>query len=441
MPKPYPRAGTIAFILVTCCCPRAWAFQSLFTPQITRNPTIKGDGRSLSSQYVPLDGNGGTRNNGTAYAGSFPSSLSSSSVQNRRNDNDIESLLEFALPTITPILAFFTYEYVAQGFNQVVEIFSDNKWYAVDGGQLQAKIIAPAVNGIVVPAIALLFATLTSTSISTLRQRQVDIRKCINLEAGELRSLGHMIYVFPEGPVRDLCRSYLLQYVNRLLNECRATVSDASDVIDPRKGMDTELNGLLLQLNEGYNNPIPSHLADQSFAAVTRLREQRLIRITALQSTYPMLHWVTLGALAFAACVCFLIETNQDILYFLQAFQLKLLWATLIGTFVSCFTVFYDLGSPFAGQYKITASIEQLHTIKVAFKAALAKPESVALFSNAIADYQATKTTTSRDAVAVADALSIASKRNAFSDSKRSMLIADVEDSSYFPPKAPDTSE
>jgi hypothetical protein len=398
-------------------CPGTAAFK-VSSPPSVRAVSKKIDG-SLSSQYVPLDVKEPGRNQSTT---SYP--LSSATTSIRRNDNDIESLLEYTLPAISPILAYVTYEYIAQGFSAAVDVFSDNKWLAVDGGALQAQIITPAINGVVVPAIALLFATLTSTSITTLRQRQVDIRKCINLEAGELRNLGHMIYIYPEGPVRDLCRSYLLQYVNRLLHECRPTVSDASDVIDPRKGMDTELNGLLLQISEGYSNPIPAHLADQSFAAVTRLREQRLIRITALQSTYPMLHWVTLGTLAFAACICFLIETNQDLLYFLQAFQLKLLWATLVGTFVSCFTVFYDLGSPFAGQYKITASIEQLHAIKMALKAAVVKPESVAMYSIAIADYEAIKSSATPE---IRESLMVAS--------------ADVEDTHFFPPKVTDSIE
>jgi len=51
-------------------------------------------------------------------------------------------------------------------------------------------------------------------------------------------------------------------------------------------------------------------------------------------------------------------------LFFLNAFQLKVLWSILVGTYFACFTVVYDLGSPFSGSYQITASVDQLHRIR-----------------------------------------------------------------------------
>jgi hypothetical protein len=421
------------------------------TNNCNNNHNNKNHHGPLRSQYVPLDEGSSSSSGDDAAAKSASLNNSNNNNNNNnkqavslsslpgplRNDNDIESLLEYIIPTLSPILAFATYEYVAQAFSMLVELCSDNNWSAVDGGQLQAKIIAPAINGIVVPAIALLYATLTSTTITTLRQRQVDIRRSINLEAGELRNLGHIVYLYPEGQVRDICRTLLLQYVRRLLLECRPTVSDASDAIDPRKGMDTELNGFLIQIHEGYDS-IPRHLADQSFSAVARLREYRMIRITALQSTYPALHWVTIGSLAFAACTSFLIETNQDILYFLQAFQLKLLWATLIGTFTSCFTVFYDLGSPFAGQYKITASIDQLHNIKVALKAAMIKAENEIIAAGDEMTMMITTTTNGNstsvdDSVAEEDPLVAAETIAA--EAAILPIVVKEEDSHFYPPR------
>jgi hypothetical protein len=348
-------------VISFCLKWRPHGCSSSFNRQLNRSTTNKRPG-ILKSQYIPMDGD-------KSKDASNASKLPNAKARRPTSDNDIESVLEFVIPTITPIIAFLSYEPIARGFSFVTDLLSANDWVAVDGGTLQAKVITPAINGIIVPAVALLYATLTSTTITTLRQRQVDIRNSINLEAGELRNLGHKVFMYPKGPTRDFCRSYLLQYTSRLLQECQPHVSSASDVIDPRRGMDTELNGFLIQVHQGYDDPIPVHLASESFSSVTRLRTYRINRITALQSTYPALHYVTLVILALAECIVFLMETNQDVIFFLSAFQLKVLWAIIVGTFTACFAVFYDLGAPFTGTYKISASVEQLYVIREALKA------------------------------------------------------------------------
>jgi Protein of unknown function (DUF4239) len=140
-------------------------------------------------------------------------------------------------------------------------------------------------------------------------------------------------------------------------------------VINPRRGFDSELNGFTRQLNLGHSSVIPAHVADECYSSVARLREQRTNRITALQSIYPPLHYLILGLLALAECVAFLMETDQELLYFLNAFQLKVLWSMLCGTFVACFAVFVELRAPFSGSYQISASVDQLHTIKLTLQA------------------------------------------------------------------------
>jgi Protein of unknown function (DUF4239) len=140
-------------------------------------------------------------------------------------------------------------------------------------------------------------------------------------------------------------------------------------VINPRRGFDSELNGLTRQFNIAHGNVIPAHVADELYSSVTRLREQRIHRITALQSIYPALHYAILVVLALAECIAFLIETDQELLVFLNAVQIKLLWSMLVGTFVACFAVVVDLRTPFSGSYQISASVDQLLTIKLTLQA------------------------------------------------------------------------
>ena len=161
----------------------------------------------------------------------------------------------------------------------------------------------------------------------------------------------------------------LIQYTSRILAECHPRLGAGSDVINPRCGFDSELNGFTRHLNNAYGEVIPGHVGDECYQSVSRLREQRSYRITALQSTYPMLHYAILVALAFAELVAFLMETNQEVLVFLSAVELKLLWSMMVGTFVACFSVFLDLRSPFSGSYQISASVDQLHTIRLTLQA------------------------------------------------------------------------
>ena len=285
---------------------------------------------------------------------------------------DEERFLNLFIPAVSPIISFITFDFVALSYSTFVDLLaSTKKWVAVDGGAFQAKIMTPAINGLVVPAMALLFATLTSTTITTLRQRQVDVRNAINMEASELRALECLVDTFENSSFeQDLSRDYLIQYTSRVLAECHPRIGSGENVINPRRGMDSELNGLTALINKSYGTPaIPAHIADECNVCIARLREQRTRRISALQSVYPFLHYVILVVLAIGECIAFLMETDQDVLVFLNAIQIKILWSMLVGTFVTCFQVFNDLRSPFSGSYQISASVGQLHTIKLTLQA------------------------------------------------------------------------
>ena len=134
----------------------------------------------------------------------------------------VDLILKY-LPFIMPVIAYFTYESTAKIFNGMVEIISSNNWVAVDGGQYQATIITPAINGLIVPSIALLFATLMSNTINTLRQRQLQIRTSLNMEANDLRMLSTMIDSLPAElrGVKNHLREYLIQYASRVVAESR----------------------------------------------------------------------------------------------------------------------------------------------------------------------------------------------------------------------------
>jgi hypothetical protein len=56
------------------------------------------------------------------------------------------------------------------------------------------NLLRSTIIGVVVPVISIALATLVSTTVNVLRQRQVDLRAFINEEAGELRFLRRAIF-------------------------------------------------------------------------------------------------------------------------------------------------------------------------------------------------------------------------------------------------------
>jgi hypothetical protein len=332
-----------------------------------------------------------------------------------------ESLKYF--PMLLPFLAYLAYDPTAQLFAAGLDALmaQNNNWVVVDGGAYQAKIIAPAINGVVVPAISILFANLIGTTIQTLRQRQLDIRTCLNMEAGQLRILQSLLDVFPRASTTTattasntkdnnnnnnsalICRRYLTQYTTRLIAESQPTLSVES--LD--YSLDTELNGVLAELNRlsataaiastttttttttsatTTSTTISPILLGNAYTACSKLYEERAKRITALRSLFPPLHFIIVSALAVSICIAFLLESKQDILVFLNAIQLRILWTMLVGTFTALAIVCYDLGNPFRGSYQISKSVQQLYTIRMTLRASLKQQKEEEEDKNAIFD-------------------------------------------------------
>lgn len=256
-----------------------------------------------------------------------------------------------------------------------------------------------------------------SNTINTLRQRQLQIRSSLNSEANNMRMLSTMVDSLPSDlrGVKNHLREYLIQYTSRIVAESRPGLSIDLHVFIG--SMDSEINGFLGVWNRlsisSYSTmyvdtmlpatTTPNYSVSQShfdaiqnqfgissrqrrqtitpfispqiftevYDALTRLRNERSTRLSALQSTYPGLHYVILSLLGGSICVVFLMETNQELLIFLSAIQLRILWSMLIGTFSSLAVVNYDMRDPFRGSYNVAVSVDQFYTIREAIRATI----------------------------------------------------------------------
>lgn len=183
-----------------------------------------------------------------------------------------------------------------------------------------------------------------------------------------MRVLSLLVDSFPSNDIKSRCRQYLNEYTCRLIAESED--SKKSKVMFG--STDSEMNGFVTLLNEYANDksePVSGTVLAEAYAAVVRLNTIRSARITAIQSTFPVLHYGILALLAFSICIAFLLETDQELLMFLNSEQLRILWTMLIGTISALSIVCWDLSFPFTGSYIISNAVDQLKTIRDTIRA------------------------------------------------------------------------
>ena len=106
-----------------------------------------------------------------------------------RNNEDNYFLAAAFLPAI---LAFVLWGKISLFISGLIyEIGAVN---SPEGKLFADNLLRPTIIGVVVPVIGITLATLVSTTVNVLRQRQVDLRAFINEEAGELRFLRRAIF-------------------------------------------------------------------------------------------------------------------------------------------------------------------------------------------------------------------------------------------------------
>lgn len=269
------------------------------------------------------------------------------------------------IPLILPFVAWESFDYAEMAFGHFYEFLAkDQSFHPVDGGKLQANLISPTLNGIVLPMCTFLFSTLVSTSISTLRNRLTSVKESLTKEAGDLQKLVLLLEYYP---IEAKAKSQQLIY-----NYCQRLIEESDDGYDHETftgSIDVEINRLMMLLNDlelkhYCGEDIPHSISAQSLTAIDHLNENRLSRMTQLREPFPILHYIILGSLPIAIVFSFLMQTNNDTLRFLDEIQLKILWTMLFGVLSLIAVVIYDLQGPFRGSYRVSNAIEQVQLIK-----------------------------------------------------------------------------
>ncbi|CAK0894002.1 unnamed protein product [Prorocentrum cordatum] len=239
--------------------------------------------------------------------------------------------------------------------------------------ELTQLTLNPTTNGIVVASLGTALGTLTSITVWTLRQRQLDIRSALNKEACELQMLAATLTtsesaaVDPRGGAQAAAYvrmiSLFRQYVARLIEES----SKRADVrqLELRGAGTSELTGIARTARQcGMPPDMTSDLASH----IGRLSDARSMRLASLSTAFPLIHWAILSLLAASISLCFLIEIDQYEGRFMSerpenSLRLRIVFTFLVGTFSGLSGLCADLNDPFRGSFCVTNTVRQFYTL------------------------------------------------------------------------------
>jgi len=274
---------------------------------------------------------------------------------------------------IPSIVAFLAWEDISHS----LAVFLDQYGSAgrnVDGGQFTVNLLRPTITGVVVPVISIALATLVSTTINVLRERQVELRALINKEACELRLLRRallgMYGTRQHASRRAKALALLCGYVDQLERECSVGAIQALEDLQLSGGIAVNELDLLAGMFHGVDGAAASRQGSVGVAEglILSLNGHRSDRVALLLSTFPVIHWGVLIALSCSVCFTFLLNSNQQVLQYLNSVQLRFLFAILVGVFSGTATLCVNLADPFRGSFSIAEAATQLGDLQLCLK-------------------------------------------------------------------------
>ncbi|KAL9190479.1 hypothetical protein ACHAXT_007690 [Thalassiosira profunda] len=233
------------------------------------------------------------------------------------------------------------------------------------------NILRPTVTGVLVPVIAIALATLISTTVNVLRERQVELRAQINKEACDLRLLRRAIFGMfgtrQHAGRRARALALLVDYADQIDSECHPGAIASLEELESSGGIATNELDRLSAMLHGVDGAAVSRQGTVEVAddIIARLNNNRSDRVALLLTDFPDLHWIVLIALSVSIVVTFLLESNQFADMYLSSIQLQSLFALLIFVFSAIATLMLDLDDPFTGSFSIVKASTQIGDIQL----------------------------------------------------------------------------
>ena len=200
------------------------------------------------------------------------------------------------------------------------------------------------------PVISIALATLVSTTVNTLRQRQVDLRAFINQEAGEIRFLRRAVFGMygtrQHAGRRSRALSLLCEYVKQLMKESEDGAVDTLEEIQLSGGIAANELDRFSAMLHGVDGAAACRQgsvdnADDLLMSLNALRSKR---VALLLTDFPAIHWDIVAGLNASIIIAFLLTSNQPVMQYLDSFQLRCLFAIIVGVSSGTAVLCWDLG-------------------------------------------------------------------------------------------------
>lgn len=218
------------------------------------------------------------------------------------------------------------------------------------------------------PAIAIALGTTAATTISTLRERQLAVRSQLNNELcdiellraalNSLQDADFLVSACPDLPSAT-ATSLLRDYVARLIVESRpGTTARQVETFRVAENELVRLSALLYLIDDRSKRG--ESIAASAHSLIAAMASHRSNRIAEHAATYPIVHYAVLAFCSLSIIASFLLESDQELLRFLDAIQLRILFAILVGVYASIATLIVDLTDLNRGGFCITPTYMQL---------------------------------------------------------------------------------
>jgi len=269
----------------------------------------------------------------------------------------------------SPLLIFASAFLVYNVFPFVAEPLSLNTFrnFDVEKGR---PIADQVLISIVVPCLGILFATLSSATLSVLRSRQQDMRRSLRQESILLDTVMK--------PLRKLFRSkpMVQLQVFRLLEQYALCVVAETGVVTPRSMDLTDINifdvqrritssilDLIAQVDDeliedgnANRSIIFGRIVGYAQGLVNQIDQLRAARRATTTFTFPLLHWLILFSLAAAlpSCALLLAATFKSTsVQVLEDFLVRILVGFTTAGPVALLVLLADLNEPYAGVIRL----------------------------------------------------------------------------------------
>ena len=276
-----------------------------------------------------------------------------------------DRLLLLAVAVLPTILAFVSWDGISHGVANFLDV------HGRPAESDDTGLLLTTMTGVLVPVISIALATLVSTTVNVLRDRQLQLRALVNKEACQIRLLRRSVFGMfgtrQHAGRRARAMALLASYVDEIILETNVGAVDALEELELSGGIAKNELDCISSMIHGVDGASATRQESVGVAegSIVSLNEHRSDRVALILSVFPTAHWLVMIALTLTNIMAFLVASNQQPNhYFSSSFQLQLMYTTLVGVCAVTAMLCLDLADPFRGSFSLAQASTQFGDLR-----------------------------------------------------------------------------